>query len=401
MNGPRVLHLVRTWLHSTEAFIERQVMYAERYDPLVLCHRKIEYKSPVDHRVRCIKDGLTPLGRTLDRFAYDRARYLPGLTVRAAREFIRKTEPRIIHVHYLVDDAFYAPLLRDINVPVVVSGYGYDVSRFPGQAFGLGKRYLARGFDPPNLFLAVSEHMKRDLIELGIPAEDVKVHYHGVETGKFSCPQREYAGGEKVRILSTGRLVPKKGHEVLLRALRVLLDRNGMKRKLAVSIVGDGPLRRKLEGIVATLDLRDVVRFKGHIPYASEGYLAQYRQADMFVLPCRTVGATKEGLPGTVIEAMASGLPVVSTVHAGIPEVVRHSVDGLLVGEGSVQELADALSALIAHADLRASLGRAAAQRALEFDVRKQTRELEKIYASLTGEDEEKSKRKGGARAKT
>jgi glycosyltransferase involved in cell wall biosynthesis len=159
-------------------------------------------------------------------------------------------------------------------------------------------------------------------------------------------------------------------------------------------------LRDDLEKLSSSLDLQNVVLFKGHIPYESAGYSAQYMQADIFVLPCRAADGTKEGMPGTLIEAMASGLPVISTVHAGIPEVVRHNVDGLLVAEGSVDELADALGALIAHADLRRTLGRSAAQRAAEFDVRNQTKELEKIYTSLTGE-EEKPKRKGGTQPPT
>ena len=400
MDKPKVLHLIRKWLHPMDVFIMHQVLFAERYEPVVLCHRRLKYSSPADHCVNTIVDYLTPFGRTVDRVAYGSARYLPGLTVRAAQEFIRKAEPRVIHVHYLVDDAFYAPLLRDISVPVVVSGYGYDVSRFPAQAFGLGKLYLKRGLDPPNVFLALSEHMKQDFVSLGVPADDIKVHYHGIDVGRFAYPAREYASDNTVRILTCARLVPKKGHEVLLRALRAMLDRNGLSRKIELSIVGGGPLRGELEKLSAQLDLRDIVRFKGHIPYVSEGYVAQYKQADMFVLPCRRVGGTKEGIPGTLIEAMASGLPIISTVHAGIPEVVRHNVDGVLVAESSVEELADAMSALIAHADLRRNLGIAAAHRAWEFDVKKQTRELEKIYSALTGE-EEKPKRKGDAHTPT
>jgi len=263
--------------------------------------------------VNTIVDNLSPFARTIDRVAYGSARYLPALAVRAAQELIRKSAPRVIHVHYLVDDAFYAPLLRDISVPVVVSGYGYDVSRFPAQAFGLGRLYLKRGLDPPNVFLALSEHMKQDFVSLGVPADDIKVHYHGVDVGRFDYPEREYASDITARILTCARLVPKKGHEVLLRALRAMLDRNGLSRKVELSIVGGGPLRGELESLCAQLDLRDVVRFKGHIPYVSDGYVAQYRQADLFVLPCRRVGGTKEGIPGTLIEAMASGLPVIST----------------------------------------------------------------------------------------
>jgi len=379
-----------------ESFIENQLTYATRFESLALCHRRLKSAGEASRRVSSIEEFLHPIARSIDRIAYDNARYLPWLTVRAAQEYITKIDPRVIHVHYLVDAAFYAPLLRDIRVPVVVSGYGYDVSRFPHQAFGLGKLYLTRGFDPPNIFLAMSEAMKRDFVALGIPEDFIRVHYHGIDIARFTNPEREYAATDSIRILTSGRLVSRKGHAVLLQAVRALLDRNGLSHKLNVWILGDGPLRADLEKLVAELDLKSVVRFKGHVPYESEGYLAQYRQADIFALPCHDADGTKEGIPGTLIEAMASGLPVVSTVYAGIPEVVRHSVDGLLVGEGSVQELADALSALIAHPDLRSSLGRAAAHRALEFDVRKRTAELEKIYASLTGE-EEKPKSRGNA----
>jgi len=110
----------------------------------------------------------------------------------------------------------------------------------------------------------------------------------------------------------------------------------------------------------------------------------QYRQADIFALPSITIRGDKEGIPGTIIEAMAAGLPVVSTYHAGIPEVIEHDQDGLLVEEGDLEGLSLALGKLIENRALRERLGRAAVQTAIACcGLQSRTPELERIYTRL------------------
>jgi colanic acid/amylovoran biosynthesis glycosyltransferase len=124
-----------------------------------------------------------------------------------------------------------------------------------------------------------------------------------------------------------------------------------------------------------------VVTFTGHVSHLSDAFVDHYRDADIFIHPSMTRRGRKEGIPGTVVEAMAAGLPVVSTFHAGIPSVIESGRNGLLVREGDVDGLVSALRTLIDDSALRARLGRAAAddaRRVLDLDVC--TARLERIY---------------------
>ncbi len=130
---------------------------------------------------------------------------------------------------------------------------------------------------------------------------------------------------------------------------------------------------------------RDRVVFAGHVPHASDALVRHFREADLFVHPSVTIRGVKEGIPGTIVEAMAAGLPVIATRHGGIPEVIDSGREGLLVAEHDVAALAAAIEALARDAGCRERLGRAAADRAgRELDLQARTVELERIYDRLS-----------------
>jgi colanic acid/amylovoran biosynthesis glycosyltransferase len=117
------------------------------------------------------------------------------------------------------------------------------------------------------------------------------------------------------------------------------------------------------------------------VPYTSDALVEHFRQADVFAHPSITVNGLKEGIPGTIVEAMACGLPVVATDHAGIPAVIESGRHGVLVPERDVEALASALDAVMGDVALRERLGRAAAERAArDLDLVTRTLELEAIY---------------------
>jgi colanic acid/amylovoran biosynthesis glycosyltransferase len=273
---------------------------------------------------------------------------------------------------------------RRTGLPAIVSAYGYDVSEFPRVAAGLGGRYLRRVFAHVDLVLAMSEDMRADLLALRCPDDKVGIHYYGSDTARFRHPGRVYDGAGPLNVLCCARLAKAKGQHLVLAALR-RLERPG-RRDFRVTLVGDGPARRDLERMAADHGWGDVVTFTGHIPYGDPALVEHFRRADVFAHPSITVRGLKEGIPGTIVEAMASGLPVVATRHAGIPAVVEDGRDGLLVAEGDVEGLAAALEACLRDARLRQRLGRSAAARAArELDLHVRTRALERIYDELIG----------------
>jgi glycosyltransferase involved in cell wall biosynthesis len=160
-------------------------------------------------------------------------------------------------------------------------------------------------------------------------------------------------------ILCVAALSRRKGHAVLLDALALLHERGTPAR---LTLVGDGPERARLEAQAARLNLRDAVRFAG--PVANDAVPGFYARADVFCLP-----SFAEGLPTVLMEAMAAGLPVVGTNVNGTAELVEHGRSGYVVAPARADLLADALEPLLADADLRARIGRAARERVEEAFV--------------------------------
>jgi colanic acid/amylovoran biosynthesis glycosyltransferase len=380
---PVVGHAMRAYLAPSETFIHNQITSLTRYRPVVVAHhRRPETEVELGDGVVATEALPAPLA-ALQRAGYRLARVaLPaGVDLLARR--LRDEGARLVHFHYLTDARFLAGVARRTGLPAVASAYGYDVTLFPRRHHGLGARYLRPVFDRLDRVLAMSEDMRDDLVAIGCPAAKIDVHYHGCPTARFRQPQRDYRRGEVLTVLCCARLEPIKGQHVVLEALR-LLDRRG-RRDLRVVLVGDGSCRRRLQQRAAGAGWDgDRVVFAGHLPHAGDALLRHYREADVFVHPSVTIRGVREGIPGTIVEAMAAGLPVVATHHGGIPAVIESGREGLLVDEGDAAALADALELLADDAAGRERLGRAAAARAVrELDLGARTAELERRYDRL------------------
>ena len=203
-----------------------------------------------------------------------------------------------------------------------------------------------------------------------------KIHlvYHGIDLSMFAADAKEPDAAESAyRLLSVGRLVPKKGHEHLIAACAKLRDAG---YEIRCQIVGGGPLKAELEAQIVRLGLEEVVSLAGSMTHAD--LIGLYRRADLFALAPRiTDDGDRDGIPNVIAEAMAAGVPVVSTDVSGIPELVRHEQTGLLVPPNDPAALAAAIARLIAAPELAESL--AAAGRSLlesEFDLLKTTVQL-------------------------
>lgn len=232
--------------------------------------------------------------------------------------------------------------------------HGYDMSRYLITA---GPRAYERLFHEGDLFLPVSDFWRSRLIELGCPSDKIAVHHMGIALSKFPVPRRHVArGDDTLRLLTVARLVEKKGVEYAIRAVAAL--RGDIGRRIEYHILGDGPLRSELEQLVRELGVDDSVRLTGESDQAGVG--AEMGRADIFVAPSVVAeDGDMEGVPVSIMEAMARGLPVVSTLHSGIPELVRDKVSGYLVPERDTHSLARALARLAEDPRLRHRMGMA------------------------------------------
>ena len=186
------------------------------------------------------------------------------------------------------------------------------------------------------------------------------------------------------RVLAIGSLIEQKGHLVLLRSCERLV-RAGVD--FECHIIGEGPLRGRLEREIAARRLERHVGLRGSLPH--DLTMAELEQADIFALPCidmRGRGEHVDGIPIVLMEAMAVGLPVVSTRLSGIPELIESGIAGVLVAPEDHDAIAAALEQLVASPALRESFGRAARARVIErFDLARNTAALARLMRTAAG----------------
>jgi colanic acid/amylovoran biosynthesis glycosyltransferase len=226
-----------------------------------------------------------------------------------------------------------------------------------------GLDYYRPLFERAERIMPVSEHWARELEALGCPPSKILVHHMGVDCQRLTFSERKPpAEGQPVEVLSVARLVEKKGIAYAIEAVaRVTSEGIPIRYR----IVGDGPLRSELEARVRKLDAGGAVEFLGARSHGE--VLGLLDASHLFLAPSVTAeSGDKEGIPVSIMEAMARGLVVVSTEHSGIPELVEHEVSGLLAPERDADALATILRRLAQHPDRWAALSAAARTKVVE-----------------------------------
>ena len=200
--------------------------------------------------------------------------------------------------------------------------------------------------------MSVSDFWLQKLIRLGCDSSKADVHHMGVDCKQFSTSRNKES--EKIRLVSIARLVEKKGIEYGIIAASLLIDRH---KEIEYLIVGDGELKTHLEKVTAELNLSSFIKFTGSKQRSEVANLLS--TADILIAPSITANnGDKEGIPVVIMEAMSMCLPVVSTFHSGIPELVKDGVSGYLVPEKDAGSLAEKVSHLILNPNLRTKMGK-------------------------------------------
>ncbi|HEX7908859.1 MAG TPA: glycosyltransferase [Paraburkholderia sp.] len=377
MSKPTALIYRHQLFKPSEPFIHAQASRLVAYRP-VFVGRKTLGSVADGSEVRTIV-GASPWAKFANRLWCEPQPFL---------DVVSDQSPRVMHAHFGLDALYGIPIAQRLGVPLVVTLHGFDVTVKRTRLALSGKpteiRYAIaarRVGDEAAKMLCVSEFIRNRAIEYGFPESRLETHYIGIDSHSFSPAQWEKQ--PRKRILHVARLVEKKGTHYLLEAFGELRKRGFDDVQL--DIVGDGPLRSRLEQQASRLQLGEHVRFWGGQPWRKVIDLMSGAYA--FCLPSITArSGDSEGLPMVLLEAAAKHLPTVATRHGGIPELIEDGENGLLVDERDVNGLVQALGTLLVDATLHTHLA-ANARRVVEerFDINVQTRKLEATYTVACG----------------
>jgi len=269
-----------------------------------------------------------------------------------------------VHIHYCSTVGLIAARIFPVSMSVTFHGQ---------QEFAAPERFLLREKIQASLFCrAISLFGRSQMLKTADYREwpKIEVSFLGVDPREFT-PAPFRAAPDPFQIACVGQLAPVKGHHLLLEAMEPLV-REG--RRVRLRIAGDGPLRAGIEQHIARLNLAGYVAMEGHLN--QDKLRAVYAECDALALP-----SFAEGLPVVLMEAMAMEIPCVATWIAGVPEIIAHETDGLLVPPGDAEALAKALARLMDDLELRRALATNARLKILrKFDLRQNTGHLADIF---------------------
>jgi colanic acid/amylovoran biosynthesis glycosyltransferase len=320
------------------------------------------------------------LFRLMRRVGY---RWYPAVLDRA----IARHRPVIIHSHFGLTGWFDLPTARKYGLKQVVAFYGFDVNMLLLKRPAWRERY-GELFSQADLFLCEGPYMAQSVAGLGCPSEKVRVHRLGVELEKITFRPRRFEPGEPLRILIASSFREKKGIPYGLEAIGLLKQHYP---NLAVTIVGDASSEARSinekEKILETIkqhNLESVTTLSGYQPHSV--LMAEAYKHHIFLAPSVTAsdGDTEGGAPVVIIDMLASGMPVVSTTHCDIPQIVQHGVTGLLAEERNAEALAAHLKWLVDCPETWPEMtGRCRQYLEEKFDAQRQAEELVEIYQHL------------------
>jgi glycosyltransferase involved in cell wall biosynthesis len=368
---PKILVYRDTVGARSEGFIQRQYKAFRRAEVLFVGTKR----GPQAPKNSLILAAPGIFG-ALSRFTFRQLGRIPGKLKRT----IAKQKIDLVHAQFGLGGALALPIAELAGVPLVVTFHGGDATKdkhFERRA-GLPTVFQRRHdamVEAADTILCVSQFVRERLKARGFPPAKLQTHYLGIDIPpEVALP----ALGASTTVLFVGRLVEKKGVDVLLDAMA---EARTADPALTLTIIGDGGLRADLQRRATQLGIP--VEFRGWLK--PEEVQAAMRRALLLAVPSRTAGSgDSEGLPTVIMEAMALGVPVVATNHAGIPEVIADGVTGLLVAEGDAAALAEAFVRIRSDPGLAGRLrGEAYADVRARFDAERQSALLEQLLLDI------------------
>jgi colanic acid/amylovoran biosynthesis glycosyltransferase len=379
----RVIHNSPLWLPQTQTWMYNQIKYLpESVEVHVVCESTQNLDQFSVPNIHSLKDIST------SQYYWEKG--MRKLKFRLSRNYLAKvakqTKARVIHNHFGDNGWNYLKAVQYTRLKHIVTFYGYDVNMLPSQ----DKRWIDRYhelFNQADAFLFEGPHMAKQLIEMGCPIHKAIVHHLGVEVNAIPFKPRAWNKREPLRILIAAAFREKKGITYALEALGKFQH----VTPIVITMIGDAnkePRNKeeklKIEQILRKSNLLSKTRLLGYQPYKvlfDEAY-----NHHIFLSPSVTAsdGDTEGGAPVSIIELMATGMPVISTTHCDIPEVVKYGKEDWLVEEREVDGLVDRMVWLVNNTDewgKMLAFGRAHVEN--EYSAEVQGIRLAKIYKDI------------------
>jgi colanic acid/amylovoran biosynthesis glycosyltransferase len=388
---PTVASYCTTFLKPEMLHIYRQVTGLQRYQTFIVAKERTSAERFPFADIEMVPRK--PRKNFIRRFWLKHVRKLPALYYRGEMQglmkIFRRRDADLMHIYFGHTGVHLLPFIKGWGKPSVVSFHGADVMPRQHQpAYDGQLRELLR---VTPLLLARSLSLAERLKDLGCAPEKIRINRTGIPLEQYPLEDRRTPENGEWHFVQACRLIPKKGIATALRAFA------GFRRtypRARFSLAGEGPMKREIEELARDLGIAEAVELRGFLGQAELARL--YGEAHFFVHPSEmTADQNQEGVPNSMLEAMATGLPVLATLHGGIPEAVETGRTGLLVPERDDAGLLHAMLELAGQPDRAFAMGRAASQSVrLEFEQRKQIEKLEAYYdeareigAPLPGEE--------------
>jgi len=295
---------------------------------------------------------------------------------------LEEREACLLHIYLGDVAASLLPLIRRCRVPVLVSFHGSDAAVEGSCRAGFRKATTAV-LEAADFVVARSDSLREQLLAFGSDPSKIGIQRTGVPLSEWPFSERRTPANGRWRLLQIGRLVSKKGLATTIAAFAEIVR---IHPQAELAICGQGAMEEELRALAARLGVADQVEFLGFL--GTDRLREEMDHAHLYLHPSETTSrGDREGVPNSMLEAMAMGLPTCATRHGGIPEAIEDGVSGLLVEERDAPALAKAALGLLASEDQRramAEAGRARVERL--FDSAEQVSALEQLYRRLAQE---------------
>ena len=370
-----------TFLKPEMLHIYRQITALKRCVPKVIAQKREQTERyPFEH----VQIVPKPATHFLRRFWFRQLRDMPwqisDTELRALLGVLNRIDARLLHIYFGQIAVHLLPLICSWKNPSIVSFHGADVTVDMNKP--AYRQATQQMLEAVKLVLVRSESLRRAVADLGCDPDKIKIHRTGIPLVEFSFLERSFPKNDEWRFVQAGRLIEKKGLPVTLRAFAAFLRQYP---NATLTIAGEGAMLGELQQLARELNVDARVSFTGFI--SQEQLRDIYCRSDIFLHPSQTGrDGNQEGIPNSMLEAMASGLPVFATRHGGIPEAIENGVSGVLVPERDHEALTRAFLDGTEDPAFLLRIARSGAEVVRKnFDLQAQARRLENNYLRLIG----------------